>query len=168
SREPRVTLDEAGMTFTANGRTVQVKRVEYAASFFGMSYEGIALAFFPFPASEYEYGDVLMYVNNQEEPGTVLIKSNAEPGKRLDSFHAAIVGDYRLCPGTGSGVAPPVAEEPVEVAGTPLEWTNLASLVGRYPGSYSEDNIDLFDQGAVAAALRAALGDKMAVLEENL
>src|SRR5690606_9634106 len=54
------------------------------------------------------------------------------------------------------------------VAGTPLEWTNLASLVGRYPGSYSEDNIDLFDQGAVAAALRAALGDKMAVLEENL
>ncbi len=168
SREPRVTLDEAGMTFTANGRTVQVKRVEYAASFFGMSYEGIALAFFPFPASEYEYGDVLMYVNNEEEPGTVLIESNAEPGKRLDSFHAAIVGDYRLCPGTGSGVAPPVAEEPVEVAGTPLEWTNLASLVGRYPGSYSEDNIDLFDQGAVAAALRAALGDKMAVLEENL
>ena len=168
SREPRVTLDVAGMTFTANGRTVQATRVEYAASFFGPSYEGIALAFFPFPRSDSDYGSLLMFVNEDDVPGAIRVESNIGPGERLDPFQAALTGDYRLCPGTGSGVAPPQAEEPVEVAGTPLEWTNLASLVGRYPGSYSEDNIDLFDQGAVAAALRAALVGKMAVLEENL
>ena len=62
----------------------------------------------------------------------------------------------------------PAAAEQASVAGTPLEWTNLPSLVGRYPGSYSKDNIDLFDRGAIAASLRNALGGKMEVLKTNL
>ncbi|MBB5984497.1 hypothetical protein [Sphingobium lignivorans] len=49
-----------------------------------------------------------------------------------------------------------------------MEWTNLPSLVGKYPGSYARDNIDLFDKGAVAAALRSRLGPKMEVLKTNL
>jgi hypothetical protein len=168
SREPRVTLDDAGMTFHAIGRTVQRTRVEYAASFFGMSHEGIALAFFPFTRNDNDMGAVLMIVNEDEKPGAIRIESNAEPGQRLDPFEAALAGSYQLCPGTGSGVAPPQAAEPQRFAGTPLEWTNLRALVGRYPGTYAEDNIDLFEQGAIAAALRSLLGGKMEVLKTNL
>lgn len=168
SREPRVTLDDAGMTFRAIGRSVQRTRVEYAASFFGMSHEGIALAFFPFTKSDNDMGAVLMIVNDEERPGTIRIESNAEPGQRVDPFEVALTGSYQLCPGTGSGVAPPQVAEPQRFAGTPLEWTNLRSLVGRYPGTYAEDNIDLFDKGAIAAALRAILGGKMEVLKTNL
>lgn len=168
SREPRVTIAKPGMTFRANGRTVEVTRVEYAASFFGNFYEGITLAFYPFPRSDSDMGSVLMYVNNDEVRGNILIDAEAVPGQRLDPFQAALAGNYQLCPGTGSGVAPVQAAALAEVPGVPLEWTNLAAMVGHYPGSYSEDNIDLFDKGAIAAALRALLGDKMAVLEENL
>lgn len=168
AREPRVTIAGPGMTFRADGRTVTATRIEYAASFFGGFYEGIALAFFPFPRSDSDLGPVLMYVNEDEKPGTVRIEANAEPGQRLDPFHAALAGSYQLCPGTGSGGTPPAVVEAVPVPGTPLEWSNLPGLVGRYPGSYAEDNIDLFDKGAIAAALRAALGEKMSVLEINL
>src|SRR5690554_7909336 len=52
AREPRVTIAGPGMTFRADGRTVTATRIEYAASFFGGLYEGIALAFFPFPRSD--------------------------------------------------------------------------------------------------------------------
>ena len=167
AREPRVTIGDAGMTFRANGRTVAAARIEYAASFFGGSYEGDALAFFPFPRSDSDFGPVLMFVN-EEEPGTVRIEAEAEPGQRLDPFYAALAGSYQLCPGTGSGLAPPTVAEAVPVPGTPLEWTNLPGMVGRYPGSFAENNIDLFDKGAVAASLRMAVGEKMAVLENNL
>ncbi|MXO71843.1 hypothetical protein GRI99_09355 [Altererythrobacter buctensis] len=171
SREPRVTISDAGMAFTSSGRTVQVTRLEYAVSFFGMSYEGISLAFFPFPQSRSDMGPVLLYANYDEKPGALLIEANAEPGQRLDPFHASLAGEYQLCAGTGSTAAPATPAStaaPAPVAGTPLEWTNLAALVGRYPGAYSEDNIDLFDKGTIAAALRAALGAKMPVLEANL
>src|SRR3546814_21086279 len=56
----------------------------------------------------------------------------------------------------------------VAVQGIPAEWTNLASLVGKYPGSYAKDNIDLFDKGTLAAALKARMGPKMAALRTNL
>lgn len=168
SREPRVTIGEEGMTFRANGRAVQVTRMEYAASFFGARYEGITQAFFPFPVSGSEMGPVLVYVNDEETPGALRIEANAEPGRRLDSFHAALAGTYKLCAGTGSSAPPRGMAEPASVAGTPLDWTNLAAMVGRYPGSYSRDNIDLFGRGSIAAALRAAVGPKMAVLKANL
>ncbi|MFA7440990.1 MAG: hypothetical protein WCZ66_08460 [Sphingomonadaceae bacterium] len=168
SREPRVTIGDAGMRFQANGRTVQAARMEYAASFFGMQYEGITQAFFPFPRNDSDMGPVLIFVNEDEKRGQLRIESNVEAGQRLDPFHAALVGNYQLCAGTGSNVPAPAAATPAPVAGTPLEWNNLSALVGRYPGSYSRDNIDPFDKGAIAAALRAALGPKMAVLKTNL
>src|SRR3546814_10088523 len=46
SREPRVTINSAGMTFRASGRDVKTTRLEYAASIFGVRYEGITLAFY--------------------------------------------------------------------------------------------------------------------------
>jgi hypothetical protein len=156
------------MTFRANGRTVQVKRMEYAASFFGGRYEGITQVFFPFPVSGSDMGPVILYLNDEEKRGFLRIEANAEPGKRLDPFHAALAGSYRLCAGTGPTTPAPARAERAPVAGTPLEWTNLAAMVGRYPGNYSRDNIDLFDRGAIAGALRSMLGAKMAVLEANL
>tara|TARA_R110000782_G_scaffold78276_3_gene155028 strand:- start:67467 stop:68756 length:1290 start_codon:yes stop_codon:yes gene_type:complete len=168
SRKPRITINDAGMTFATDSREVQVSRMEYAASFFGMRYEGITLAFFPFPKSSNDFGPVILYANDDEKPGALRIEANAEPGQRLDPFHAALAGSYQLCAGTGSKVAPAIAASPAPVAATPLEWSNLPKLVGRYPGSYSNENIDLFDKGAIAAALRAALGAKMAVLKTNL
>lgn len=168
SREQRVTVNDAGMTFRSSGRDVQATRLEYAASFFGMSYAGIALAFFPFPKNDSDVGPVLLYVNEDEKPGAMRIESNLAPGQRLDPFYSALLGSYRLCAGTGSKVAPAAVVAATPVAGTPLEWSNLAELVGRYPGNYAKDNIDLFDKGGIAAALRTALGGKMPILQANL
>lgn len=168
SREPRVTINDAGMTFRSGGRDVQATRIEYAVSFFGMSYDGISLAFFPFPKGDDDFGSLLLYVNDEEKRGTLRIEADVPPGQKLDPFHAALVGSYRLCAGTGSKVAPPMVSAPAPVPGTPLEWSNLQQSVGLYPGSYAKDNIDLFDKGAVAVALRAMLGPKMAILQTNL
>src|SRR3546814_497653 len=168
SREPRVTINSAGMTFRASGRDVKTTRLEYAASIFGVRYEGITLAFYPFVKSDNTLGPVLVYVNDEEKPGAIRISADAEPGRPLDPFHAAIAGTYKLCAGSGSGAAPPATPEPSPAAGTPLEWTNLPSLVGRYPGSYSKNNIDVFDRGAIAAILHGTLGEKMSVLKTNL
>lgn len=62
----------------------------------------------------------------------------------------------------------PAAAAQTQEAGTPLEWTNLSAMVGRYPGNYSKEAIDLFDKGSIAAALRTMLGAKADVLETNL
>ena len=167
AREPRVTIGDAGITFRATGRRVTAARIEYAASFFGGAYEGDALAFFPFPQGDFDFGPVLMFVND-ERTGTVRIEAEAEPGQRLDPFYVAVTGAYQLCPGTGSGVAPPTVAPVVPVPATPLEWTNLPGMEGRYPGSYAENNIDMFHKGTIAASLRKALGEKMSVLEFNL
>lgn len=67
---------------------------------------------------------------------------------------------------TANGV--PTAAQQIAMTGTPVEWTNLPALVGRYPGEYSKENIDPFDKGAVAAAIRQLLGAKMPVLKTNL
>src|SRR3546814_12685743 len=61
SKEPRVTIDEKGMTFRANGREIKPPRVEYALTFMGQSYDGIMAVFFPFPVSSNVFGRVLMY-----------------------------------------------------------------------------------------------------------
>ncbi len=172
SVEPRIMIDDAGFTFRANGRTVVQRTVEYAASFMGQSYEGIAMVFFPFPAGEFNFGPVLLTVNHDEKRGIIRVESNLEPGQRADPFHAAFTGAavFTLCKGTAPAGTPepPRPEQAVVVPGTPLEWTNLPALVGRYPGNYSRDNIDLFDKGAVAAALKSRLGPKMEVLKVNL
>src|SRR3546814_7410312 len=93
--------------------------------------EGITLAFYPFVKSDNTLGPVLVYVNDEEKPGAIRISADAEPGRPLDPFHAAIAGTYKLCAGSGSGAAPPAPPEPSPAAGTPLEWTNMPRLVDR-------------------------------------
>ncbi|WP_339689138.1 hypothetical protein [uncultured Parasphingorhabdus sp.] len=172
SKEPRVTLSETGMTFRANGRELKPPRVEYALTFMGQSYDGITAVFFPFPANSNDFGRVVMFVNDNEKRGVIRFDADLPPSQRPDPFHAAFTGGglFTLCNGSApSGTpAPPRPEAAMAVQGIPAEWSNLASLVGKYPGSYAQDNIDLFDKGTVAAALKAQMGPKMAVLQTNL
>ena len=160
------------MLFRAKGREVKAQSVEYALTFMGASYDGITAVFFPFPVSNNDYGRVIMFVNDDEKPGVIRFDADLPPGERLDPFHAAFTngGLFTLC--TGSAPAgtppPPRPEAAVAVQGIPAEWNNLAGLVGKYPGEYSNDNIDIFDKGAVAASLKTLLGPKMPVFQTNL
>lgn len=172
SKEPRVVIDRNGMLFRANGREVRPERVEYALTFLGPSYDGITAVFFPFPVNSNDYGRVIMFVNDGEKPGVIRFDSDLPRGERPDRFHAAFTngGLFTLCKGSAPAgtPAPPQPEAAVAVQGIPAEWNNLANLVGKYPGEYSKDNIDIFDKGAVAAALKVRLGPKMAVFQTNL
>lgn len=172
AKEPRVTIDEKGMTFRASGQDRKPPRVEHALTFMGQSYDGITAVFFPFPVSDTDYGRVIMFVNDDERPGVIRFELNLPPGQRPDPFHAAFAGGglFTRCKGSApAGIAaPPRPAATAAVQGIPAEWSNLASLVGKYPGSYAKDNIDLFDKGAVAAALKARMGPKMPALRANL
>src|SRR3546814_7884490 len=135
SKEPRVTIDEKGMTFRANGREIKPPRVEYALTFMGQSYDGIMAVFFPFPVSSNDFGRALMYVNDDEKRGVIRFESDLPRGQRPASFHAAFTGGgpFTLCQGSALA-GPPLPHRPepaVAVQGIPAEWTNLASLVGK-------------------------------------
>ncbi len=175
---PRVTIDDAGFTFLANGRTVQPKRFEWAVSYMGPSYNGIAAVFFPFPVNDNDYGRVLMIVNEDEKRGTIGFHSNVGPGQRLDAMEAALVkaSPLSLCRGKSGAAPAPAASAPASVAGkaagtaaaasaraVPLDWNNLAALAGKYDGDF-----DAFNAGPIASALRALMGNKMAVLKANM
>lgn len=172
SKEPRVVIDQNGMLFRAMGREVKPRRLEYALTFMGPSYEGITAVFFPFPVSNNDYGRVIMFVNDDEKPGIIRFDADLPPGGRPDPFHAAFTngGLFNLCKGSAPAGTPPPprAEAVVAVQGLPADWNNLASLVGKYPGEYSKDNIDIFEKGEVAAALKALLGPKMPLFQANL
>ena len=172
AREPRVTIDDKGFTFRANGRTVTPLRVDYAVSFWGGHYEGITAVFYPFMVSDSNLGGVLMFVNDDETRGVIRFEGDYAPGQRADPFHSAFTGarTFTLCKDSqpAGTLEPPRPEQPVSVSGIPMEWNNLEAHVGKYPGSYSADNIDLFDKGAVAGALKSRLGPKMQVLKTNL
>ena len=170
--EPRVTIDDRGFTFRANGRTVIASKIEYAVSYNGQSYEGIASVFFPFPRNDDDFGPVVMTVNDGEKRGVIGFESNVARGQRTDPLHAALAAasPFTLCKGTATAApaTPARPTAPPGTAGTPAEWTNLPSLVGRYPGNYAADNVDLLERGAIATALRNRLGAKMAVVKTNL
>lgn len=172
SKEPRVVIDQNGMLFRANGREVRPERVEYALTFLGPSYDGITAVFFPFPVSSNDYGRVIMFVNDDEKTGVIRFDSDLPRGERPDRFHAAFTngGRFTLCKGSAPAATPasPQPEAAVTVQGIPAEWNNLANLVGKYPGEFSKDNIDIFDKGAVAATLKMLIGPKMAIFQRNL
>lgn len=173
SKEPRLTIGDRGITFRANGREVTPPSVEYAASLYGQRYEGITQVFYPFRVSDTNLGPVLMFVDDDEKRGVIRFQAEQLPGQRADPFHAAFTGSrlFTLCKGTrpaGAASSAATAPSTPEVPATPAEWTNLASLVGKYPGSRGAEMIDLFERGSIAAALRAHLGAKFAVLKTNL
>ena len=172
AKQPNVTIDENGMTFRALGQERRPPRVDYAVSFWGQYYDGIMAVFYPFPLSDSDLGRVLMYVNDDERRGVIRFEADLPRGKAAEPFHAAFTngGLFTLCKGSAPAKAPFPAQpaSAAKVEGVAAEWTNLAGLVGKFPGSYAKDNIDIFDRGAVAAALKALMGAKMSVLQTNL
>ena len=90
--------------------------------------------------------------------------------QRTFAMRDGMVWIFALCflpalPGTG---AIPAAAAQTPTAGTPLEWSNLSTMVGRYPGNYDREAVDLFEKGTIAVALRGVLGGKMEALKTNL
>lgn len=173
--EPRLTIGESGFTFRALGRTVKPPTVEFAPSYMGPAYQGIAMVVFPFPRSSTDLGPVLLTVNADEKPGVIGIEADLAPGQRADPFHAAFIRAARLERCRTAAATPPPRPQTLpapaaapQAKATPVEWSNLAALEGRYPGDYDASNIDLFERGAIAAALRAQLGPKFEVLKANL
>lgn len=168
AREPRITLDETGFTFRADGRMLQSRRFERAFSYMGPSYEGISAVFFPFPVSNSNFGPVIMIVNADEKPGLIRLEADVAPGQRLDPFHGALTraAPYLRC--GGAAKAPPSrpadkAPSAPARASAPPDWGNLSSFVDDYSA-----NIALFGAGPIAAAIRAQLGGKTTALQKNL
>ncbi len=173
--EPRLTIGESGFAFRALGRTVKPATVEFAPSYMGPAYRGIAMVVFPFPRGSPDFGPVRLTINDGEKRGVIGIEADLPPGQRADPFHAAFTRAARLercAPAAATAPSPPqtlpAPATPAPARATPAEWGNLAALEGRYPGDYDGSNIDLFERGAIAAALRAQLGSKFEVLKTNL
>lgn len=172
SREPRVIIDKHGITFRANGREHSPAKVEYAPSFYGQMDVGSLAVFYPFPVSSDDFGPVLMFVNDENRRGVIRFEHNHPPRQLADPFHSAFTaaGPFTLCAGATTAPMPerPQSATLTMVRGIPAEWNNLASLIGKYPGNSTRDDVDLFDEGAVASALNAKLGAKMSALRTNL
>lgn len=175
SRDVKLTINEGGFSFQALGRAVKSSRFEYAVSYMGPSYEGISSVFFPFPISDENFGPVTMIVNDGEKPGVIRIDVDLPRGQRSDPFHAALAAGSPLLPCKGAAPSATVVAPKTAVAtnvpsgeATPASWTNLPTLVGRYPGSGDQSNIDLIGTGPVADAIRGRLGTKVLTLGKRL
>ena len=156
--EPRVTIDDKGFTFRANGRTVIASKVEYAVSYNGQSYEGITSVFFPFPRSDDDFGALVMTVNDGEKRGVISFETNVGRGQRADPFHAALSAASPFTPcksGFATRPAPPVVPAKPAPAlsqrGTPWE---IVPVQGSAPlahvaalGSRNIEAFSLFCQG---------------------
>ena len=167
SLEPRVTIGRSGLIFRAGGKSTQSSTFEYAASFMGQEYNGISLVFFPFPVSEYEFGHVVMTVNADEKPGVISLEANLGPGERLNGLEAALVkaSPLQLCPETAPSHSVQAAERVPQVALKPvkLDWRDLRSLAD------SRDTyVTNFKEGEIAAVIKAMVGNKVSLLEQNL
>lgn len=197
TREPQVTIDEAGFTFRAAGQTHTSRRFVLSYSFFGMRYEGITLAFYPFATSPSDLGPLILFVNDSETRGRLAFTSNLAPGQRMQPLQAALLAGSPLlrCRGTGGTAAaataagagaagtgaaasasaaapgqarPAAGPAPAAAPSAVADWATLPALVGRWPGTGGRDMFDMLGRGEVAQALRARLGPKMPALERNL
>ena len=70
-RQPQIVVDAAGIAFTGGPPLPRADRPDYAATFMGPAYTGIALTFFPYA----------------DEPRPLLLTFNAAetPGRRVDT-----------------------------------------------------------------------------------
>lgn len=167
SHETWVAIGRTGIQFLDAGNEIVSHNPDFAASYMGNFYEGIMRVFFPL-ASGNDLGPIILTANDGETPGRIRIE--ATDGPPADPMLAAMVkvGVLTLCEGTGSGIAPVAPEAPPRANLIPLTWENLAEATGKFPGQYSDDNIDLFDQGDIATALKRLMGNKMETLMFNL
>lgn len=163
TRSPRIGVDATGLTFTIGAQTLHPPRYEWAVSYGGRDYQGINQWVFPFPRNDNDYGPVLMTFNADETPGRqIRMESNAVGA--LAAPYAALVkaSPYLRCGKAAAAPAPKAAPVTAQMPAAALEWTNLAQAAGG-TGAYS-----LLERGGIAAALKALLGAKMAVLATNL
>ncbi len=164
--EPRIVIDEAGFSFHANGQTRRSHKFEHALTFMGARYEGIVQVFFPFPAGAGDFGPLIMTVNAGEKPGAIRLESDLPPDRKPDPFHGMLTraSPYQLCK-EAARAAPAAAVKAVTSPAppVPLDWKNMPALV---------DNIgvrlDPFDNGPIAALVRARVGRKIEVLKTNM
>jgi hypothetical protein len=97
SREPRITVDATGFTFTNGGRTVHPARFEHAVSYGPYDYAGISSWFFPFMKNDNDFGPVLMTFNANEKRGLLMIE-NERAGAGNPLYAALAKGSpYRKC-----------------------------------------------------------------------
>ncbi|MGH8213736.1 MAG: hypothetical protein ACREPP_10970, partial [Rhodanobacteraceae bacterium] len=75
SREPKIALDDSGMTFKLGGKSTHSGTVEYALTYGGPEYAGISRWIFPFPVNDDDPGRVLMTFNDNEKSGALKIES---------------------------------------------------------------------------------------------
>jgi hypothetical protein len=96
-REPRITVDATGFTFTNGGRTVHPARFEHAVSYGPHDYAGISSWFFPFMKNDDDFGPVLMTFNANEKRGLLMIE-NERAGAGNPLYVALAKGSpYRKC-----------------------------------------------------------------------
>jgi hypothetical protein len=96
-REPRITVDATGFTFTNGGRTVHPARFEHAVSYGPHDYAGISSWFFPFMNNDDDFGPVLMTFNANEKRGLLMIE-NERAGAGNPLYVALAKGSpYRKC-----------------------------------------------------------------------
>jgi hypothetical protein len=96
-REPRITVDATGFTFTNGGRTAHPARFEHAVSYGPHDYAGISSWFFPFMKNDDDFGPVLMTFNANEKRGLLMIE-NERAGAGNPLYVALAKGSpYRKC-----------------------------------------------------------------------
>jgi hypothetical protein len=162
-RTPRITVDDAGMLFEADGLRERSRRFVHALTFMGQQYHGISQWFFPFARSEDDYGWLLMTFNADEQRGKLSIDAPSQQRAGLSPLQAALV---RHSPYWHCGPLPALPSQPPATPATPvavLDWNSLPAMLGKYLFEF-----DLFDAGNIAGQLRQMLGRRLAVLRKNL
>ncbi|MEL1263628.1 hypothetical protein [Pseudoxanthomonas putridarboris] len=99
SRQPQVVVGRDGFAFEGGPALPKATRPEYAASFMGNFYEGISLAFFPYPAEPRPF---LLRLNADEKKGVMKIEvydfDYAGGPKLPDKYRPYIAGSpYLKC-----------------------------------------------------------------------
>lgn len=150
-REPKITVDESGFTFEYRGKQIHPGTFEWAVTYFGPEYQGIANYFFPFPVSDSDYGRVGMTVNPGEKRGTLKFEPNLGPGQSLNALQAALVhgSPYAKC-GMQVAAAPSAKSAP--------QPTGPAAAAGAVKIDFSKDAIKP-TPAQTAAIRRAAASD---------
>lgn len=99
-REPRITVETSGITFEVAGKQQKVTKVEFAASYGGNFYQGIAKWIFPFFMTD-GY-PILMTFNGDEKPGWLAIDAHDrgyQGGPAALPLEAALIkgSPYKRC-----------------------------------------------------------------------
>ena len=98
-REPKIVVDDSGISFTHAGKSMHSGTLEYALTYMGPDYQGSSRVIFPFPVSDDDFGRVLMTFDADEKPGALKVEPDLGPGQKLTPLQAALVkhSPYAKC-----------------------------------------------------------------------